>query len=234
MTKLRPLTLALVGSVTIPSALATTVLVDFGGTNATGNWNSISDAATGSVADAIDDTGLATGIGIAVGERFGGTNTSGLQTSAVYPGFATGDSFYANADSNFGGLGPYGNDPDDTLPFPTVLITGLDPLVAYDFTFYASRNAADNRETIYTLDGANSGMAALNAAGNVDGVATISGIVPTGGMVTLEVSEGANNNEPNGFIYLGVMQIDFTPVPEPSAAVLLFGAAGFGFFRRRR
>lgn len=66
----------------------------------------------------------------------------------------------------------------------------------------------DNRSTGYTVDEANSGFAALNAANNVNNTATVAGITPTaGGEITISIAPTANNNNANHFTYLGVLRL---------------------------
>ena len=104
----------------------------------------------------------------------------------------------------------------------------------YSFTLHASRDGvADNRETLYSIAGANSGSATLNAANNVNNTVTISEITPNlSGEITVTVTAGPNNTNANHFAYLGVMEM--TAVPEPSTVFLMAtGTALILFFRRR-
>lgn len=209
------------------SANAASVLVDFGESDATGNWNGISNAVDGIVADAIDDTGTPTGITIAITSRFNGANTNGTSDAgAPYPSFATDDSFYGNADGVWGGIDP--------ILSATIEITGLTIGVPYNFTFYGSRmGVGDNRETLYTLTGTNSGSVPFDVANNITETAGINSITPDGtGKISLVVSEGSNNSNGVGFYYLGAME--FAPVPEPATGVFLLGSLSLLALRRRR
>jgi len=219
--------LALFIGVTASSSYGATVYIDFGNTDATGNWNGVSDAVSGSIADAIDSTGAATGIQIAVTSRFNGTNNNGTtDAGAPYPSFATRDSFYGNADAEWQGL---------TITSATVNISGLNSGFTYDFTFYASRIATDDRGTLYTVTGSNSGAGELNPTGPITDTVSVNGISPDGsGEINLVVSEGSTNTNSTGFFYLGVMEITSNPVPEPGTTVLLIAAIGGAGLRRRR
>jgi hypothetical protein len=120
------------------------------------------------------------------------------------PQDATRDSLFGNTET-FSGLANI---------FPSFKITGLSPVARYRFTFYASRTGVgDNRETGYTVQGENSGFAALNAANNISSSATVNGIKPTNaGEITISLAPTANNNNPNHFTYLGMMKLVVEPV----------------------
>jgi hypothetical protein len=134
--------------------------------------------------------------------RFNGANQSGILESGLFPADATSDSLYGNTEA-FNSV---------TDIFPSFKLTGLDPLLTYDFTFYASRmGARDNRETGYTVVGANSSFAALDATANIDGFATATGIEPdAAGEITISIAPTENNNNGNHFTYLGVMKVEPT------------------------
>ena len=84
----------------------------------------------------------------------------------------------------------------------------------YDFTFYASRmSVGDNRETGYTVTGANAGFAALNPSINEQEFVTVTGIEPDAeGQITIDLAPTPNNVNSYHFTYLGVMRV------EPSAS----------------
>lgn len=219
--------LALSFGSTALAANAVSIFTDFGEADSVGNWNNISEAQTGSVADAIDSTGASTGISIAITSRFNGTNTAGTtDAGAAYPSFATRDSFFGNADAEFSGV---------TITSASLNISGLSSDATYDFKFFGSRTATDDRGTLYTVTGANSGSGELNVSSNVTNTASINGISPDGsGSINLVVSKGSTNTNSTGFFYLGVMEINSNPVPEPGSAALLVAALGIVGFRRRR
>jgi hypothetical protein len=123
----------------------------------------------------------------------------------VFPSSATRDSLFGNTET-FSGL---------SNVFPSFVLTGLDPLLVYDFTFYASRmSVRDGRETGYTVTGANAGFAALDPAGNEHDFATVTGIEPDGaGQIAIDLAPTPNNVNANHFTYLGVMKVE----PKPPA-----------------
>jgi hypothetical protein len=119
--------------------------------------------------------------------------------STVFPQNATRDSLFGNTEMF--------RDLADV--FPAFKLTGLVPLLSYDFIFYASRRGArDNRETGYTVTGANSGFAVLNASSNEDQFVTVTGIKPdSAGEITIELAPSVNNDNLRHFTYLGVMKV---------------------------
>ncbi len=210
---------------------AQTFLFDFGSTTyTTGNgaapaddpvnfWNNVTTTVgqsdTGSLLNLITTDNSVTSVGLMMLSRFNGANEAGTQASTLFPSDATRDSLFGNTEL-FSGLANV---------FPSFKLIGLDPAGTYDFTFYASRlSVTDNRETGYTLTGANAGFAALNASANVDNFATALGIAPTAeGEITIAIGPTANNVNANHFTYLGVMEMSV--VPEPSSFALLIGGA---------
>jgi hypothetical protein len=132
--------------------------------------------------------------------RFHGANENGTLASPLFPTDATRDSLYGNTEV-WNGL---------TNITPIFKLTGLDPALVYQFTFYASRiGATDNRETGYTVTGLSSAFAVLDAANNVTNTTVVSGIRPSAsGEITISLTPTANNNNLNHFTYLGVMKME--------------------------
>lgn len=173
-------------------------------------WNNVTDAvgtnATGQLLHLITTLNTPTETGLLMLSRFNAANEAGTGASTLFPTDATRDSLYGNTEL-FNGLSNI---------FPSFKLTGLNPTFTYNFTFYASRTAVgDNRETGYTVTGANSGLAVLNAANNIANVATVSGITPdAAGEITISLAPGPNNNNAVHFTHLGVMKLDeVTPTP---------------------
>lgn len=184
------------------------------------------------LANTIDSTGAGTGIGLTVSGFFPGSNQNGTPT----PGGAAGATFIASAtrDNAFTHVGAFGG--QDTNPTGSLVFTGLDNSLAYDFTFFASRmDVGDNRETQYTVTGGNSDFALLNASNNVNDVAVVSSIFPNAGVITVTVEAGpGNNNGATRFSYIGALRVDSSAViPEPTTMGLLSLSCLGLVFRRR-
>jgi len=191
------------------------LLFDFGSSDTPTNndpnnaWNNVTQGVgcsdTGRLTALVDVENTQTNIGLVMIRRFNGANTNGTLASTIFPQDATRDSLFGNTES-FSGLANV---------FPSFKLTGLDTLLEYDFTFYASRmSVGDNRETGYTITGDNSGFAALNPSANENKFVTVSGIEPdSAGQITIDLAPTANNVNSNHFTYLGVMKVE----PKPPA-----------------
>jgi lysophospholipase L1-like esterase len=189
------------------------LLFDFGSSDTpTSNdpnnaWNNVTQSVgcsdTGRLAALVDMENVQTNIGLVMIRRFNGANTNGNLASTVFPQEATRDSLFGNTES-FSGLANV---------FPSFKLTGLDSLLEYDFTFYASRmSVGDNRETGYTITGANSGFGALNPVVNVEKVVMVTGIKPdVAGEITIDLAPTENNVNSYHFTYLGAMKVETKP-----------------------
>jgi hypothetical protein len=137
--------------------------------------------------------------------RFNGANDNGTTATPWLPPDATRDSLFGNTES-FSGLANV---------FPKFKLTGLDPAAKYNLTFFASRTGVgDNRETGYTVTGANSGFGALDAANNVTNSVMVTGIIPNAAReILIAIGPAPKNNNANHFTYLGVLRLD--PVLAP-------------------
>lgn len=226
------------------SASAATLLFDFGyagSISASNNYNDVVIDQGGVPAvitpqpilipNVIDSTGANTGASLSVSGFFPGGNPNGTTT----PGGAAGANFVSTAtqDNMFTHVGPFGG--QTTNPKGTIVLSGLNDSTAYSFIFFASRmGVGDIRETKYTVTGSSSNSAFLNAAGNTSNVASVTGIYPNAGSISIDVEAGPNNN--NGatkFSYIGAMRVDYTLVPEPAALGLVGLASLMLAFRRR-
>jgi Immunoglobulin I-set domain len=159
---------------------------------------------------------VTTPIGLAMIRPFNGANENGTLLSSVFPSQATRDSLYGNTEA-FGAGSNF---------FPSFKLTGLDPVRQYSFTFYASRTGVgDNRETGYTVVGANTNFAALNPANNINNSVMAEGLSPTAaGEITISLAPTANNNNGNHFTYLGVLRLGpYVPTAEFLPPVLASG-----------
>ena len=139
--------------------------------------------------------------------RFNGMNQNGTLLSPHFPANATRDSLYGNTELFSG----------ESNIYPAFKLAGLDREMTYNLTFFASRdNVNDNREAGYTVTGANTGYALLNAANNVSGIATVPQIRPDGaGEIRIDIAPTTNNNNANHFTYLGVLKVESFPQQTP-------------------
>jgi hypothetical protein len=204
------------------STQAQTFLFDFGGVNTVGfgaspddpvnYWNNVTttvgSTSSGQLLNLVTSQNTVTSLGLVMLSRFNGANENGTLAFAGLPQDATRDSLFGNTEA-FSGLANI---------FPSFKITGLSPVARYNFTFYASRTGVgDNRETGYTVQGANAGFTALNAANNVSSSVEVNNIQPgVSGEITINIGPTANNNNPNHFTYLGMMKIVVIPAFLPT------------------
>ena len=107
-----------------------------------------------------------------------------------------------------------GQPPKD---FAKLSFQHLNKALAYDFTFFASREyTTDNRETQFTLAGSNTKTVVVDASNNRNKTVKISDLYPDAdGNITLTVQAGSNNNSPHRQYYLNAFRIsahsvDFT------------------------
>ncbi len=147
------------------------------------------------------------GVNLVVVSRFNDWNSSGTSVSSLFPANATRDNLYGNIEL-WQSL---------TEVLPVMKLTGLDPAMFYKFTFHASRGgAADNREVAYTVGGANTNSAILDAANNIDQVAVVEGIQPsTTGEVIISMAPGPGNNNAYHFLHLSAFKVEKGAPPAP-------------------
>lgn len=143
-----------------------------------------------------------TGIEMMITSRFNGQNTNGeteTNTDFNMPAEVSGNSFYGNSKGVWAGI---------LVEKGVIKLSGFTSDTAYDFCFFGSRTATDNRETQYTVIGDSTDSASLNAASNTDELACVSGIKPDAdGVITIEVTAGPNNTNGTGFFYINAMRI---------------------------
>jgi hypothetical protein len=204
-------------------------LFDFGGNNQTqfgappddpvNYWNNVTGGVgtsdTGELFNLVSVHNTPSSINLVMIRRFNGINENGTLLSTLFPSQATRDSMFGN--TGFFGAG--------SNIFPSFKLTGLNHLRRYNLTFYASRTSVgDNRETGYTVEGANTGFTALNAANNINNTAKVEGMIPTAsGEITVSLAPTANNNNaPTYFTYLGVMRLSpyITPLQFEPAVII--------------
>jgi hypothetical protein len=162
--------------------------------------------------------------------RFNGANENGTEFNPIWPLDATRDSLYGNVEA-FNGL-------QDILPI--FKLTGLTVDRPYQLTLFASRTSVgDVRETRYTVSGMSTNVADLDAANNIENMIVLENVLPdANGEIRIALTPGPNNNNGNHFVYLGVLQLDWTnalivrpTLSEPSYAngsfrMRVTGAAG--------
>jgi lysophospholipase L1-like esterase len=202
-------------------------LIDFGAadmktalTNSSVSWNNVSPAIGGSstatLSNLVTSGGVSSPLVLRMVSRFNGANENGTTSSTKFPATATRDSLFGNTET-FSGLANV---------TPIFKITGLGPNTACDFTFYASRTGvSDNRQTRYTVTGSSTATADLNAANNIDEVATVAASASGSGEIQIALTPGPNNNNGNHFTYLGVMRLDTTANGSAVSYYFDFGAA---------
>jgi hypothetical protein len=233
---------ALSAAVLLPSTNSGSgpVLIDFGPNNVLdGNvttnpapggfyWNNMTATASGSsITNLVTTNNLPSPIAVALtsgswaenGIRNGGlTNPSAALLGVFAVPTVTEDYFYINQ--------TYGT----ANGTQTMLISGLNPSLAYNIYMFATRNTAGNvtpliRTTTYSVTDArgthstnlvtsgtavNSGTNPYDTAGNDKTIATLNGVVPnSSGQLTLSVAVGDTAN----FAYIGALEI--VPVVSP-------------------
>lgn len=220
-----------------PACFAETIQINFGTPVSLAGWNNVPASGigttnTGGLANLVNSAGTITSVNFTMNARFGGTNTNGASSTTVVnnlgiPDAVAATSLYANAVA-FNGI---------TTPNPTFTLSNLDPGSFYTFTVYASRMAvSDNRTGTYTATGLNIVSGDLNASNNASLTLTLLNVRPNAeGTIVFDIQEatGVNTNG-NGFTYLNALTLASSPVPEPSSAAALAGAAALIHIATRR
>jgi lysophospholipase L1-like esterase len=165
-------------------------------------WNNISGATPSA---APTTTTLKTIHNLTTASTFTKTNFVGLTnalglfsgSTVAFPGKAMQSNWYGD-NSNLGLAGKF---------------TGLDPTKFYTVVAMGSRGAVgDNRETRYTVTGATTKSADLDAALNSDKVAVVSQIKPNAsGELLVTCNKGPNNNNASGIYHLCFIQLFLDP-----------------------
>lgn len=188
-----------------------TVLIDFGTTVSPFPWNNVTNPKTDNIGGVKNIFGSTTNIGIEVFDEFNSVNNNGTQTantSLGIPSTASEDSFYGNTVSFNGEIQTTGG----------IQLNNLDISEQYTITIFSSRLATDNRETKYVVTGATQQNLFLNPSNNTNSVVTASLYPAFDGSIKIVVSPGANNNNSNGFFYLGAIKMVFKKKRELSLA----------------
>ena len=188
--------------------------MDFGNASnsTTGNWNNVvvnSQNQSGIVINLVDDSGTSNGITFTLSDSFDFINSSGTanpNVSIPFPTSASKDSFFGQTNSAFNG---------NVTPTGGFTLSGRNLNKYYSFSVFSSRTGvSDNRETLYTVTGSTTNSEALNPANNTSNTANILNIQPdSNGEITLSAEPGSNNNNSNGFYYLGAVQLVVSDSP---------------------
>ncbi|RZM29704.1 MAG: DUF4886 domain-containing protein [Pedobacter sp.] len=182
--------------------LESPVLVDFGNAARSESWNQISAFIAGSKINLKDSLNSYVGLSLTIVNRFNGINTNGATATTTplnMPDNVSSRNFFGSSKLPFGGI-PAGN--------AVFTIAGLDKDLTYNFSFFGSRAATNNRETKYTVVGTNQGEGSINTGSNATVIAIVNNIKPDAdGKVTITVSAGPNNVTAEGFYYLNAAKI---------------------------
>ncbi len=183
-----------------------TINISFANNPQKPEWNVLVDhLEKSSLENLRESDGSVTPVSISVTNSFRGVSTSGAtSTTRTLPDIPVEvlfQSFYGNAK-------PYNG---VTEPTGALKVTGLNPSMAYDFTFFATMlNSRDNKECYYKFFGSvESGeVFYLNASNNTLNPLKVTNIKPnTSGEITIEVGAGPNNDNSAQFYYITALLI---------------------------
>lgn len=241
----------LVGLAGAGPAQAAKVLIDFGAsttataTDGTGRaWNNVNDAndLSSSPFTLNASTGTDSGYRLTISNPAGTTNPIGFNgansngtTAATGTAAARGYPVTATQDSLYGNTVTFGSGIVQSV---RMVLSNLNPGEQYDLDFFASRTGAggDNRQTQYAITGGTGSTTVfLNASENTGTLAGATGVTPdANNQITVDLSPGPANTNANKFFYLGVMEFNSSPVPEPASLAGFGLAAAGGLLARRR
>jgi len=214
-------------------ASAQTLLLDLGNTGKQSNPAMFNNIVPGSqtVANAIDTGGNFTGIGISIVNDFFDTGEPSTLGTESPSGDAAQFGVDATDDYFFGHTTPFAG--ADANPLGVVEFSNLSLAKTYTFTIFASRTGVtDTREAVYEAAGDAITSGTLNASNNDSQVLVLADLVPDQfGVITISAFPSFNNDNANGFFYLGAIRVDGVPAPGSAA---LIGLGGLLAARRRR
>lgn len=179
------------------------VYIDFSTSSSSTGWNGMTSFLEGAtIPNLKDENDVFTGVEMMITSRFNGQNTNGereTNTSFNMPADVSGNSFFGNSKQAWSGM---------VIEKGVIRLSGFEGDSTYDFCFFGSRTATDNRETQYTVIGDSTGSAVLNTASNTDNIACVEGVKSNGnGEIVIEVTAGPNNDNSYGFFYINAMRI---------------------------
>jgi hyaluronate lyase len=152
----------------------------------TGNWNNVARATTALITtNALDSTGLGTGMGFNITTAFLGiTSTGTTATTAGFPATATQDALYVQGAQE-----------------AKIKLQGLDPATLYTVNFYASGALAGDGSTAYSVG---TRSVTLDAAANIGNAVSLADIVPDpDGSFRVGIKSATGS----GHGYLGVVEV---------------------------
>ncbi|MCM4157216.1 DUF4886 domain-containing protein [Gramella sp. AN32] len=179
------------------------VYIDFAASSNSTGWNGMTSHIEGSTIPNLKyEDNEFTGIEMMITSRFNGQNTSGetdTSTDFNMPADVSGKSYFGNSKREWSGR---------LIEKGVIKLSGFEGDSSYEFCFFGSRTATDNRETKYTVIGEDTNSAVLNTASNTDQLACVQGVKPNSdGEIIIEVSAGPNNDNSYGFFYINAMRI---------------------------
>jgi len=198
------------------------ILVDFGQANETTaspdifaqHWNNLPGVALQSNNAIVNDHGNPTGMTIAVTDAFAAGSTNSLGGETIYVPTATGDFAYVNKTTN---------------TTAKILVSGLNTAKVYDLKFFISSNRPNTQVflTNYTVKGASTANTSLEAIGNRDKVASVSGMVPDGsGGIEVILAADPTSTEFGGIGVLEIVSRDPSEPVAPDPQQMNWSAAG--------
>ncbi len=217
------------------TASAQVLYFDFGRTDTQSDAMRFNNFVPGvtTIGNSIDQNGNLTGIATEIVDPFFDSGEPSSLGTGTPSGAASLFEAAATVDYYFGHTTPFAG--ADANPLGVIEFRNLDANSTYTFTIFGSRmGVMDIRDAQYDLVGGNNESGVLDASNNDSNVLVLSGLMADGsGMISLSVSPGPNNDNTNGFFYLGAVQMIGRPVPVPSTAALL-AVGGACAVRRRR
>lgn len=182
------------------------IYINTGGSTASAEppfWNSISSYEENTtIRYLVDEENEFTNISVTITDRFGGINSQGptsTQTSMNMPDWVSRNSFWGNGQGVFTG---------QSEPTGEFLFKGLDPAGEFEFSMFAGRSGAnDNRETRFTITGAETLTKDVNSSNNTTELVTFTISPNAAGEVRLKLEAGPNNSNGSKFFYINAIAI---------------------------
>jgi hypothetical protein len=185
-----------------------TISIDFGSIPSPLPWQNMSNPKDGVLRRLTNQANVATPYSISVNDAFNKINKEGNLSpdpALVFPGTATGDSF-------FGNIAPF-----EGVSEPTggVILQNLSPQKYYKLLIYAARQSTEPRETRYVVKGLTTDTLYLNTS-NLSSKGVSARLLPSKtGEITITASSAPRTQSKTGFFYLGALKIIYQPDPPP-------------------